>query len=86
MKTLKYRFNIYSSNPACLKLGDTLLILTGSQNGFIKGRYIGESILPVINCMEDAKSKDKTGLLLQIDFAKAFDKAFSNVNYKHYLC
>ena len=43
------------------------------QRGFIKGRYIGENIRQIDDLMHIAEQKKKTGLLLLVDFEKAFD-------------
>ena len=43
------------------------------QKGFIKDRYIGENTRLMYDVMEYLKSKKKVGLLLLIDFEKAFD-------------
>ena len=44
------------------------------QTGFIKGRYIGENIR-LLQCilLEQTKMDESSGILLQIDFRKAFD-------------
>ena len=44
-----------------------------NQSGFIKGRYIGESIRIIEDVMEFTKRKDIEGLLISVDFEKAFD-------------
>ena len=43
------------------------------QRGFIKGRYIGENIRQVQDVMEESQIRHKTGLMLLLDFEKAFD-------------
>ena len=43
------------------------------QNGFVKDRYIGESIRLVYDTMHYAKDNNIKGLLLLVDFEKAFD-------------
>ena len=48
------------------------LILT-DQTGFIKGRYIGENIRLISDLMEQTKIDKTPGILLAIDFRKAFD-------------
>ena len=48
-------------------------IIHPDQCGFVKDRYIGECIRTTIDVMEKAKQKKITGLLLLIDFRKAFD-------------
>ena len=44
-----------------------------NQSGFIKGRYIGESIRIIEDVMEFTKRKDIEGLLISVDFEKAFN-------------
>ena len=43
------------------------------QKGFVSERYIGDAIRSCYDTMEYAKNNNKTGLLLAIDFEKAFD-------------
>ena len=43
------------------------------QTGFIKGRYIGENIRLIIDIMEHTKSESIPGILVSLDFRKAFD-------------
>ena len=48
-------------------------IIHEDQKGFVAGRYIGECIRNTYDIMEYAKEKNRAGLLLLIDFEKAFD-------------
>ena len=48
-------------------------IIHPDQKGFVSGRYIGECIRNTYDTIEYAKSKNRAGLLLLIDFEKAFD-------------
>ena len=48
-------------------------IIHPDQCGFVKGRYIGECVRTTMDVLDHAKQKQKTGLLLLIDFKKAFD-------------
>ena len=43
------------------------------QTGFIKGRYIGENIRLIIDIMEHMRSESIPGILVSLDFRKAFD-------------
>ena len=43
------------------------------QTGFIKGRYIGENIRLICDLLEQTKTDKSSGILLSIDFRKAFD-------------
>ena len=48
-------------------------IISNSQKGFQKDRYIGENIRLVYDIISILKKKGKEGLILLIDFEKAFD-------------
>jgi hypothetical protein len=48
-------------------------IIHSDQSGFVNGRYIGDCIRNTFDIMQWAKCKKRTGLLLLIDFHKAFD-------------
>ena len=48
-------------------------IIHPDQKGFVSGRYIGECIRNTYDTIEYAKDKKRVGLLLLIDFEKAFD-------------
>ena len=48
-------------------------LISTDQNGFVPGRYIGLNIHRILNLIELCKNKDINGLLLNIDFEKAFD-------------
>ena len=48
-------------------------IIHADQKGFVSGRYIGECVRNTYDIMEYAKAKNRAGLLLAIDFEKAFD-------------
>ena len=43
------------------------------QSGFMKGRYIGENIRLICVLLEQTKTDKSSGILLTIDFRKAFD-------------
>ena len=43
------------------------------QTGFVKGRYIGENIRVISDVMEQTKKLNCPGILLSLDFQKAFD-------------
>ena len=44
-----------------------------NQAGFIKGRFIGENIRQLYDVMSNLEETDSEGLLLLVDFEKAFD-------------
>ena len=48
-------------------------IISETQQGFIKGRYIGECTRLIFDLIEKVEENDVPGLLLLLDFEKAFD-------------
>ena len=48
-------------------------LIDNDQTGFIEGRFIGENILLIDSIIKYASSKNIPGLLLFVDFKKAFD-------------
>ena len=48
-------------------------IIHHCQKGFIKGRYIGDNIRTLFDILSYTKSEDIPGLIVTIDFEKAFD-------------
>ncbi len=48
-------------------------IISDTQQGFIQGRYIGECTRLIYDIIENAEEEDIPGLLLLLDFEKAFD-------------
>ena len=49
------------------------IIISNTQTGFISNRFIGESTRLVYDLMNICEKKNITGLLMLIDFEKAFD-------------
>ena len=49
------------------------LLINSNQTGFVKGRYIGENIRLINDILEQTKAQDIPGILLLLDFRKAFD-------------
>ena len=49
------------------------LLINSNQTGFVKGRYIGENIRLINDMLEQTKAQDIPGILLLLDFRKAFD-------------
>ena len=43
------------------------------QNGFLQGRYIGDNIRLVYDILFETKMRNLSGMILSIDFEKAFD-------------
>ena len=48
-------------------------IISDDQKGFLKNRYIRENIRTVYDIMHELEKRGKSGLILLIDFEKAFD-------------
>ena len=69
-------------------------IISDTQKGFIKGRFIGENTRLLYDLMHYLEQHNKTGLLLLVDFEKAFDsvewkflkKALSSFNFGPSVC
>ena len=57
-------------------------IIHQDQTAYIKGRYIGENIRTIADIIEYCKQKQMTGVLLLIDFEKAFDTIKWNFLHK----
>ena len=48
-------------------------LIRDDQNGFIKGRNIGDNIRLMFNVIDYANNEDRSGALLSVDLYKAFD-------------
>ena len=48
-------------------------VIHPDQSGFVKDRYIGENIRLISNVLEMTKIEKLSGILLSVDFRKAFD-------------
>ena len=48
-------------------------LINPDQKGFVAGRYIGEAIRTTYDIMDYAKQNNTAGLILLIDFEKAYD-------------
>ena len=67
---------VYKTASSCIaaRLKTVLLKLTGDdQMGLLKGRYIGENIRLLYDTLLYANQHRVPGLLLMVDFEKAFD-------------
>ena len=63
-----------ASGVIALRIKNTLnKLIHADQTGFISGRYIGENTRLVYDVMHFAEEHNIPGLLLLIDFEKAFD-------------
>ena len=49
-------------------------VISNDQTGFLSNRYIGENIRLVLDCIDYANSENIPGMLLFLDFEKAYDK------------
>jgi hypothetical protein len=57
-------------------------LISESQSGFLKGRYIGDNTRFVYDIMSFTESNNIPGLLVLIDFEKAFDSISWEFIYK----
>ena len=57
-------------------------IITSTQTGYVKGRFIGEAAWLITDVMDYTKEQNIPGILLFIDFEKAFDSLDSNFMLK----
>ena len=57
-------------------------IINADQTGFLRGRYIGENIRLIYDLMFHLEKVNKPGMLLLIDFEKAFDSLDWNFIFK----
>ena len=57
-------------------------VISNTQNGFLDGRYIGESTRMVYDTIQYCEETNIDGLLLLIDFEKAFDSVSWDFLYK----
>ena len=51
-------------------------IINKGQTAFLKGRNIMEGIMSLHEIIHDTKAKKKDGLVLKLDFEKAYDKVY----------
>ena len=58
-------------------------LINPSQTGYVKGRFIGESIRLILDIMEYTKHKDTPGVAVYLDFEKAFDSVEWNYIKKY---
>ena len=58
------------------------MILNKDQTAYVKGRYIGVNARLVLDIFEYCEHFDKEGVLLFLDFQKAFDSVEWNFIFK----
>lgn len=49
-------------------------VISDTQSGFIRGRYILDSVVALHEILHEVKRGKQSGILLKIDFEKAYDK------------
>lgn len=54
-----------------------------NQTAYVKGRYIGENARLILDIFEYCDSENKNGILLFLDFEKAFDSVERNFLLKN---
>jgi len=57
-------------------------VINRDQTGYVKNRFIGENIRLISDVMEFYEKKNLPGMLLFIDFEKAFDSLEWNYLFK----
>ena len=57
-------------------------LISGEQKGFISGRFIGENVRTIYDIWFETKRQEISGLILSIDFEKAFDTVSWNFIHK----
>ena len=67
-------YKILSSTIAARLKNKLQNIIHNDQTGFLKGRYIGENVRNVINIIDFIEKENMSGIILTIDYEKAFDK------------
>ena len=48
-------------------------LINQDQKGFIAGKFIGENVRLIYDVLFETKNQDIPGMILSIDFEKAFD-------------
>ena len=67
-------YKILSSTIAARLKNKLQNLIHTDQTGFLKGRYIGENVRNVINIIDYIEKENMSGIILTIDYEKAFDK------------
>ena len=56
-------------------------IISPDQTGYIKGRYIGQNLRTIIDIIEYTNKENILGLMVFLDFQKAYDTIYSGLTY-----
>ena len=75
-------YKILSSTIASRLKNKLQNIIHTDQTGFLKGRYIGENVRNVIDILDYIEKENMSGIILTIDYEKAFDKIEWNFIFK----
>lgn len=70
---LNVDFKIYSKAIAARLQACIHQIVSTDQTGFMRGRYIGSNLLNIRSLIDHVEATSSTGMLLAIDYTKAFD-------------
>ena len=89
MSLLNVDYNILTKQLATRIKGVFSTIIHPDQKGFVPDRYIGENITEIISIIDTLEIEDNPGILVSVDFYKAFDtlqwsfikKAFEYFNF-----
>ena len=76
---LNVTYKIFSSAIANRIKNNLNYIISDTQTGFLNNRFIGESTRIIYDIMEACESKHIPGLLMMIDFEKAFDSVLLEI-------
>lgn len=55
-----------------------------NQTGFLPGRFIGDSVRAAEDALEIIQEEHPGGMLVALDFSKAFDSVRWSQSYKHW--
>jgi hypothetical protein len=75
---LNVSFKIFTKVMASRLESITCRITKPSQSAFLPGRYILEGVLVLHETLHELKRKKQNGLILKLDFEKAYDKVYWN--------
>lgn len=70
---LNVDFKIFSKAIASRIQSCITQVISPDQTGFIRGRFIGTNLINIRSIMDHVESTDSTGIMLAVDYKKAFD-------------